>query len=78
MVALGRGANVGGLGLEGIGIDFTPRGIKVDNRLKTSRKNIYAAGDMATGQSLVVRAIDSGRSMAQAVDTAIKGFTNLS
>jgi len=49
MVALGRGANVDGLGLESIGIDFTGRGIKVNARLKTSQKHIYAAGDVNGG-----------------------------
>ena len=49
LVALGRGANVGGLGLDEIGVDFSLRGIKVDNRLRTSQKHIYAAGDVAGG-----------------------------
>jgi len=49
LVALGRGANVGGLGLDEIGIDFSLSGIKVDNRLRTSQKHIYAAGDVAGG-----------------------------
>ncbi len=49
LVALGRGANVGGLGLENIGVEFDRRGIKVDRRLRTSQKHIYAAGDVAGG-----------------------------
>jgi pyruvate/2-oxoglutarate dehydrogenase complex dihydrolipoamide dehydrogenase (E3) component len=49
LVALGRGANVDGLGLENIGVEFDRRGIKVDNRLRTSQKHIYAAGDVAGG-----------------------------
>jgi pyruvate/2-oxoglutarate dehydrogenase complex dihydrolipoamide dehydrogenase (E3) component len=49
LVALGRGANVGGLGLENIGVEFERRGIKVDRRLRTSQKHIYAAGDVAGG-----------------------------
>ena len=49
MVALGRGANVDGLALEGIAVEFDRRGIKVDRRLRTSRKHIYAAGDVAGG-----------------------------
>jgi pyruvate/2-oxoglutarate dehydrogenase complex dihydrolipoamide dehydrogenase (E3) component len=35
LVAMGREANVTGLGLEGLGIDFTGKGIQVDNRLRT-------------------------------------------
>jgi pyruvate/2-oxoglutarate dehydrogenase complex dihydrolipoamide dehydrogenase (E3) component len=49
LVAMGREANVTGLGLEGLGIDFTGKGIQVDNRLRTKQKHIYAAGDV-TGQ----------------------------
>lgn len=45
LVAMGRGANVEGLGLEDIGVEFDGRGIKVDNRLRTKHKHIYAAGD---------------------------------
>jgi pyruvate/2-oxoglutarate dehydrogenase complex dihydrolipoamide dehydrogenase (E3) component len=49
LVALGRVANVEGLGLEGLGIEFSSKGIQVDKRLRTKQKNIYAAGDV-TGQ----------------------------
>jgi len=49
LVALGRAANVEGLGLEGLGIEFGSKGIQVDNRLRTKQKHIYAAGDV-TGQ----------------------------
>jgi pyruvate/2-oxoglutarate dehydrogenase complex dihydrolipoamide dehydrogenase (E3) component len=49
LVALGRGANINDLGLEKIGVEHTPRGIKVDNRLKTNLKHIYAAGDVNGG-----------------------------
>jgi pyruvate/2-oxoglutarate dehydrogenase complex dihydrolipoamide dehydrogenase (E3) component len=46
LVAMGREANVTGLGLEGLEIDFTGKGIQVDNRLRTKQKHIYAAGDV--------------------------------
>ena len=49
LVAMGREANVTGLGLESLAIDFTGKGIQVDNRLRTKQKHIYAAGDV-TGQ----------------------------
>jgi len=49
LVALGRSANVDGLGLESIGVEIGGRGIKVDNRLRTSQKHIYAAGDVNGG-----------------------------
>ncbi len=46
LVALGREANVGGLGLEAIGIEFDKKGVKVDGRLRTNHRHIYAAGDV--------------------------------
>lgn len=46
LVAMGRVANVKGLGLEPIGVEFDRKGIKTDDRLRTSRKHIYAAGDV--------------------------------
>ena len=49
LVALGREVNVEGLGLEGLEIEASRKGVKVDNRLRTSQKHIYAAGDV-TGQ----------------------------
>jgi pyruvate/2-oxoglutarate dehydrogenase complex dihydrolipoamide dehydrogenase (E3) component len=49
LVAVGRGANTNGLGLEDIGVEYDHRGIKVDNRLRTTHKHIYAAGDINGG-----------------------------
>jgi len=49
LVALGRSANVDGLGLEKIDISFDHKGIKVDSRLRTNHKHIYAAGDVSGG-----------------------------
>ncbi|MFC1824002.1 dihydrolipoyl dehydrogenase family protein [Thermodesulfobacteriota bacterium] len=46
LVAMGRRPNLEGLGLDDIGVDYDRRGIKVDNRLRTSQKHIYAAGDI--------------------------------
>ncbi len=64
--------------LKDFGVENDARGNVATNNYRTSVKNVFAAGDMATGQSLVVRAINSGREMAKAVDTAIKGYTHLS
>ena len=49
LVAMGRAANVEGLNLESIGVDFEPGGIFVDSRLRTSQKHIFAAGDVSGG-----------------------------
>lgn len=49
LVALGRRANLGGLGLEALGIPFTEKGLEVDARLRTNLRHIFAAGDV-TGE----------------------------
>ncbi|MFW8601673.1 dihydrolipoyl dehydrogenase family protein [Desulfobacterota bacterium M19] len=49
LAALGRSANVEGLGLAGIDLSFDRRGIKVNSYLKTRHKHIYAAGDVIGG-----------------------------
>jgi len=46
LVAMGRDPNVKALGLEGIGVEFDRKGIKVDDRMRTTQKHIYAAGDI--------------------------------
>ena len=46
LVAVGRKANVEGMNLEGLGIEYSSRGIKVDSHLRTAVKNIYASGDV--------------------------------
>ena len=44
---------------------------------QTSVENVFAAGDMHSGQSLVVRAIRDGRDCAKEVDLSLMGYTNL-
>ena len=44
---------------------------------RTNVENVYAAGDMHIGQSLVVRAIREGRDCAKEVDLDLMGYTNL-
>ena len=49
LVAAGRKPNVDSLELEAAGIEYSPRGIVVDDRLRTSNKNVFAIGDVAGG-----------------------------
>ena len=52
--------------------------VKTDaGRYETSVKNVFTAGDMHRGQSLVVWAIREGREAARAVDESLMGYTNL-
>lgn len=46
LVATGRKPNVADLGLEAAGVQFTPRGIPTDARMRTNIHHIYACGDV--------------------------------
>jgi pyruvate/2-oxoglutarate dehydrogenase complex dihydrolipoamide dehydrogenase (E3) component len=45
LVAAGRSPNVDGMGLEAAGVAWDARGVRVDDRLRTSNRRIFAAGD---------------------------------
>ena len=47
LIATGRKPNVDGLNLEAANVTFSPRGIEVDARLRTSNRRIFAIGDVA-------------------------------
>ena len=47
-------------------------------KYKTNVENVFTAGDMHRGQSLVVWAIREGREAAYEVDLDLMGYTNLS
>lgn len=64
LVATGRRANTGSLGLEDVGVDILRNGgIKVDERMQTSNSNIYAAGDV-TGTDMFVYMAAYGAKLA--------------
>jgi pyruvate/2-oxoglutarate dehydrogenase complex dihydrolipoamide dehydrogenase (E3) component len=49
LVAVGRWPNVEGLGLEAAAVRYDPRqGVTVDDRLRTSNRRVYAAGDVCS------------------------------
>ena len=49
LLAVGRKPNVDKLDLEKAGIEYTNRGIKTDDRLRTTNKKVFAIGDVAGG-----------------------------
>lgn len=51
-----------------LGLELDPRGNVAVKNFQTSQPWIFAAGDTINGASLVVRAIDSGRAAAIAID----------
>lgn len=73
LVATGRRPNTAGLHLEKAGVALTPGGgIQVDDRLRTTRKGIYAAGDV-TGRNMFVYMAAYGAKIAAA--NALNGDT---
>ncbi|MFN0118837.1 MAG: glutamate synthase subunit beta [Elusimicrobiota bacterium] len=64
--------------IQHLGVNLDPRGnVAVDSNHMTSKEGVFAAGDMAMGQSLVVRAIKQGRNAARGVDKYLMGETQL-
>ncbi len=49
LVATGRKPNVQDLDLEKAGIEYSPKGIQVDARLRTTNRKVFAIGDVAGG-----------------------------
>ena len=61
VICAGRGADVDGLGLAEAGVELDERGlVKVDGAMRTSRKGVYAIGDLVAGPALAHKASDEG------------------
>ena len=60
-----------------LNIALDARGNVQTNNFQTDQEGIFAAGDMRTGQSLVVNCINEGREAALAIDAHLMGNTNL-
>lgn len=64
---------------EAFGVELTQRNtVKTQGEKHlTNVKNVFTAGDMRRGQSLVVWAISEGRACAKEVDSYLMGYTNM-
>lgn len=60
LMAVGRRPNVEGLNLEAAGVDYTRKGIKVNDRFETSVPGVYAIGDVTGGIMLAHAATYQG------------------
>lgn len=78
LMAVGRAPRLDGLNLESAGVEFTPRGITVDDNMRTNVPHIFAIGDVnarmmlahvATFQGL--RALNAIDSRADSIDFSI-------
>lgn len=50
LLAIGRTANIAGIGLENIGVHVVNKKVLVDENEQTNLPHIYALGDCATGK----------------------------
>ncbi|MBA2114177.1 mercuric reductase [Bremerella alba] len=48
LLATGRQPNVENLNLEAVGVDYSDKGVQVNDRLQTTNNNIFAAGDICS------------------------------
>lgn len=88
LVGAGRAPNVENLGLEAAGVEYDPRkGVKVDDRLRTTNKRIYAAGDCcmawkfthaadAAAQIVVQNALFGGKKKLSALNMSWCTYTD--
>jgi len=61
VLAVGRGPDVAGLGLDAAAIALDDRGlVSVDGAQRTSREGVYAIGDLTPGPALAHKASDEG------------------
>jgi pyruvate/2-oxoglutarate dehydrogenase complex dihydrolipoamide dehydrogenase (E3) component len=65
LVAVGRAPNIEGLGLEEAGVEFSAQGVTTNDRLQTTNKRIYAAGDIALNYKFTHTADASARIVLQ-------------
>ena len=61
LMAVGRRPNLGSLNLDEAGIEYTPRGIVVNENMQTSVPGVYAVGDITGGMMLAHVASAQGR-----------------
>lgn len=88
LVATGRAPNIDGLDVVRAGFHAGPHGVVVDDRLRTSNRRVYAAGDVcsrfqfthvadATARIVIQNALFFGRKRASALRARVDGETML-
>ena len=68
LMAVGRRPNVDGLNLEAAGVEFSHRGIPVDDMMRTNVPHIYAIGDVNARMMLAHVASYQGKRALNAID----------
>ena len=79
LVAVGRRARSGGLGLEATRVQLTDRGgfVQVDDRCRTDDPHVYAVGDVTGEPMLAHRAMRQGKVAAEALAGQPSAFDNV-
>ncbi len=67
LISTGREINVDGLGLENIGVEYTKKGIAVDENYKTNVEGVYAIGDVTGRVMLAHVASDEGKACVEKI-----------
>ncbi|MDE5551612.1 MAG: FAD-dependent oxidoreductase, partial [Muribaculaceae bacterium] len=68
LMAVGRAPRLSGLGLENAGVEYTPRGINVNDDMRTNKPHIYAIGDVNARMMLAHVATFQGYRALHAID----------
>lgn len=78
LMAVGRAPRIDGLNLEAAGVEFSPRGIVVDDNMRTNVEGIYAIGDVNARLMLAhvatfqgIRALNAIEGKADEIDFSI-------
>lgn len=74
LMAVGRAPYMEGLNLEAAGVEYTPRGIAVDDNMKTNVDGIYAIGDVNARMMLAHVASFQGLRALNAIDGKSDGI----
>ncbi len=63
--------------VDSFGAKLTDRNNVLETNYRVTDTNVFVAGDMRRGQSLIVWALREGRDVARIVDTYLMGYSNL-
>ena len=74
LIAVGRAPNTDGLNLEGVGVEFDKRGVKVDDFMQTTNNKIYACGDICSKYQFTHSADFQARNVIQNALFAVGPF----
>jgi len=75
LVTVGRRPHTQGFGLESLGFDMSGPAVKIDDRCRTSMRNVWAIGDLTGEPMLAHRAMAQGEMVAELIAGKRRHFT---